>query len=108
MKCPDCGEEIGTGKACEKCGKDVVPSKGVEVEYKDFKISELLDIKMTGGVSSGKTMKKHGSAQEKEGGSEKAIPAEEKTSGKELLVLTSVIVILAAMAGAYLLGFLMR
>lgn len=39
-KCPRCGLLMKPDKPCEKCGG------GIEVDFKDFKISELLDIKM--------------------------------------------------------------
>jgi uncharacterized membrane protein YvbJ len=47
MICPHCGKETEAGKACDRCGKDLESSKGMEIEYKEFKVSELLDIKMT-------------------------------------------------------------
>lgn len=41
-KCPRCGSLMKPDKPCEKCGH----GEGIEVEFKNFKISELLDIKM--------------------------------------------------------------
>lgn len=41
-KCPRCGAPLKPDKPCERCAR----TEGVEVEFKDFKISELLDIKM--------------------------------------------------------------
>jgi len=99
---------MGSGKTCAKCGKEALPPKGLEVEYKEFKISELLDIKMTGRVSSGTQVKKQATAQEREGGFEKAIPAERKTPGNKLFAVAAAIVVIAMIAGFYLLRFLMR
>lgn len=45
MKCRICGEETDPEKTCARCGEPT-PSAGMEVRYEDFKISELLDIKM--------------------------------------------------------------
>ena len=108
MKCPECGAEIGSGRTCEKCGKEVLPPKGLEVEYKEFRISELLDIKMTGRVSSGKPVKRQAAAEERGGGVEKAIPSERKLSGKKLIAVAAAIVIIATITGFYLLRFLMK
>lgn len=46
MKCPKCDADI-TGKSkCSKCGLEVAGSQEeIEVEYKDFKTSELLEIR---------------------------------------------------------------
>lgn len=46
MRCPRCDSDI-TGKSkCSKCGLDIAGLQGkIEVEYKDFKTSELLEIR---------------------------------------------------------------
>lgn len=46
MKCPRCGEETDWGKTCERCGEALPSEKDVEVEYKEFRVTELLDIRM--------------------------------------------------------------
>jgi len=46
MKCPRCDTDITGKRKCNKCGLDVAGSKEeIEVEYKDFKTSELLEIR---------------------------------------------------------------
>ena len=46
MKCPRCDTDITGKKKCSKCGLDVAgPQEEIEVEYKDFKTSELLEIR---------------------------------------------------------------
>lgn len=46
MKCPRCDAEIAGKRKCSKCGLDVAGSQEeIEVEYKDFKTSELLEIR---------------------------------------------------------------
>ncbi|MEW6569591.1 MAG: hypothetical protein AB1390_00230 [Nitrospirota bacterium] len=45
MKCPDCGHEWD-GAKCIHCEKKLqTPQHEIEVEYKEFKISELLEIR---------------------------------------------------------------
>ena len=46
MKCPKCGADITGKRKCSKCGLDFAgPKEEIEVEYKDFKTSELLEIR---------------------------------------------------------------
>jgi|PlaIllAssembly_1097288.scaffolds.fasta_scaffold418756_2 hypothetical protein len=46
MKCPRCAADISTQKKCSKCGYNVDDNQGeLEVEFKDFKTSELLEIR---------------------------------------------------------------
>ncbi len=54
MICPHCKEETKNGKACEKCGQELAAHREVEVRYKDFKVTELLDIRMPGQAPVGK------------------------------------------------------
>ncbi len=52
MKCTACGADMKGLTVCEVCGKKTEgPLKKVEVEYKDFKISELLEIRPKYGTS---------------------------------------------------------
>lgn len=52
MKCPDCGTELHGKDRCSKCGKKIeLPQKNVEVEYKEFTLSEFLEIRKKPGVS---------------------------------------------------------
>lgn len=46
MKCPRCGADITDKEACGKCGLNAADyRKDIEVKYKDFKTSELLEIR---------------------------------------------------------------
>jgi hypothetical protein len=54
MKCPDCGAELHGKDRCSKCGKKIeLPQKDVEVEYKEFTLSEFLEIRKRSDVSGG-------------------------------------------------------
>lgn len=107
MECPHCGEEITAGNECKKCGKAAESPKEMEIKYKEFKVSELLDIRMTSHIPSRKEMKKTEPAPEKRDGSNRnAYPIREPSAKKPLLVVTAVIAFLAVVAGFYLLRFL--
>ena len=99
MKCPKCGEETEAGQKCGKCGKDTGAFQEMEVEYKDFKVSELLDIKVTPHASEGESGKKPEPTAEKQ-------PAEKKKISMPLS--TFLILVLAAIAGFILLKFLLK
>jgi len=46
MKCPHYGNELGEKDICNKCGEKVnIPNQELEIEYKEFKIAELLEIR---------------------------------------------------------------
>jgi hypothetical protein len=46
MRCPHCGNEFSGATLCSKCGRRVnLPKADIEVEYKEFKVSELLEIR---------------------------------------------------------------
>ncbi|MBE0425413.1 MAG: TFIIB-type zinc ribbon-containing protein [Nitrospirae bacterium] len=46
MKCPDCGKELNKNYECKNCGKKIEPHQpDIEVEYKEFKLSEFLEIR---------------------------------------------------------------
>ncbi|MDH4232160.1 MAG: hypothetical protein OEW04_09035 [Nitrospirota bacterium] len=46
MKCPRCGADIAGQKVCGNCGTNGVDDRmDIEVQYKDFKTSELLEIR---------------------------------------------------------------
>ena len=78
----------------------------VEVQYKDFKVTELLDIKMPGQTPSGKET---GKPQV-----EKRIPGDTRRQEKKpakkgsRLALAAVLILLAAACGYYLLKLLMK
>ena len=46
MKCPFCGRESPAGELCAHCGKKMSqPADDLEVEYKEFTLSEFLEIR---------------------------------------------------------------
>jgi ribosomal protein L32 len=46
MKCPFCGKEGISHTTCSKCGKNISPPpEEIEVEYKEFTLSEFLEIR---------------------------------------------------------------
>ena len=99
MKCPHCCEDIGAGQACGKCGKDAGSFQEMEVQYKDFKLSELLDIKVTKHVPAGEAVGKPEPAQEKNSEGKKKI---------SIPYFTVLIIVLAAIAGFWLLRLLLK
>ena len=107
MECPHCGEEIRKGEECKRCAKKVVPSKEMEVQYKEFKVSELLDIRMTSPVSPREGMKNHEPAPGNKDGLNRACQGEkeQKTKQSHILVL-AIIAFLAAVVVFYLLKLL--
>lgn len=45
MKCPDCGKELNEKNVCTRCGeKAELSAEDIEVRYKEFPKSELLEI----------------------------------------------------------------
>jgi|WetSurSiteA1Bulk_404760.scaffolds.fasta_scaffold15701_1 ribosomal protein L32 len=45
-KCPFCGKEGISHTTCSKCGKNISPlPEEIEVEYKEFTLSEFLEIR---------------------------------------------------------------
>lgn len=50
MKCAQCGVEIHEETSCLKCGRKSDLRKGVEIHYRDFRGSEMLDIRMRSSV----------------------------------------------------------
>lgn len=106
MKCPRCGTEIAQNKSCSKCSLDITDSRDkIEVEYKDFKTSELLDIRqkrqtVSSGVETetvgeqhrGKILKSTGPAKPSPGSAKRPVP-----------MLAVVLMILILIAGAFFL-----
>lgn len=46
MKCPECGEDLSKGHLCKKNENKIKgSSQEFEVEYKEFKLSEFLEIR---------------------------------------------------------------
>ena len=106
MKCPHCGKETKGERVCGQCGKGLLSPGGMEVRYKDFKVTELLDIKMPGQVP---PQKEDGKTDEGRDAM-KELPAGEKPVGGRgsRFALAAVLIFLAAAAGFFLLKLLMK
>jgi hypothetical protein len=108
MKCPRCGEETSPGKTCEGCGEVLPVPKEVEVEYKEFRISELLDIKMSerAGADRSETGDEHPGWRDTEPPA--VYPAKTEAGRRKSLVviMTFVVFVIAAIAGLYFFGLL--
>ncbi len=58
MECSYCGADLKGKDVCSKCGRKVEKAPELEIEYKDFKVSEYLEIRRkehraAGGVETG-------------------------------------------------------
>jgi len=102
MKCPRCNADISTQKKCSKCGFIVAGNRDeLEVEYKDFKISELLEIRHKKQTTPPVAETKIFLEQPGEGAIKKELPANHSREAKKrsLPILTVVILILALIIG---------
>ncbi len=124
MRCPHCGNELDGKDVCAKCVEKVsIQEAELEVEYKDFKISEFLEIRKkqqkpgTGEPDMPGRVRKKQKGLHKPSGSGLSAEKPEKsamrgtrrvTQGKKNSLIMIVIIVLIALAvifGAY---FLMR
>lgn len=116
MKCPGCGAELSGQEACDKCGAK--PENKIEVAYKDFRISELLEIKhikvkphtaqkekersVAGNSVSAPGKKIHSGAAEKTGGKKgllkKAYRKESPPYPEKKYLINSVVIVLILLA----------
>lgn len=101
MKCPHCGADLKQKDICGGCGRKLEPAPEIEIEYKDFKVSEYLEIRQ----------KEHKTPSETEAGDpegkQQGIP--HGVSRKMPRTVAIILVLLALMAGAfYLWRFLAR
>ncbi|MDA8079230.1 MAG: hypothetical protein M0Z79_09880 [Nitrospiraceae bacterium] len=106
MRCPHCEEETAPGKACEKCGGDIGSLSEIEVRYKDFKGSEMLDIKMTRHDSPVKGTPEAGTEREK--GSGTIAEAERPQAARKGSLLIIIFMVAAALSAFFLLRFLFK
>jgi hypothetical protein len=104
--CPYCAKETPAGAICRHCGKEISFAQGIEVHYKDFKGSEMLDIKM----ATHAPQNDQKPVQKRTEISKNAPRLEKKLAGKKVVFFLSagVVVILSALAWYYLLKFLMK
>jgi uncharacterized membrane protein YvbJ len=105
MKCPRCDADIAGNRKCVKCGLDFAESqKDIEVEYKDFKTSELLEIRHKKRLPM--TMKRQKAVREdKEEKTQKRESPGEALCNKDkkpLSFLVAIVLILVLIAGAFL------
>lgn len=108
MRCPHCGEEISPGKTCSRCGKTLPPQKEVEVEYKEFRISEMLDIKMPKSGGARRAARKAEPSPRRTAGTGNALRKDDSGGRKTsaVIITTIILIILAAIAGIYLYKYL--
>jgi hypothetical protein len=102
MKCPRCNADISTQKKCSKCGFIVAGNRDeLEVEYKDFKTSELLEIRHKKQTKPPDRETKIFREQPGEDALKKELPSTPSREAKKisLPILTVVILILALVAG---------
>ncbi|MHB8880479.1 MAG: hypothetical protein ACYC69_03100 [Thermodesulfovibrionales bacterium] len=106
ITCPHCGKETAAGDACRHCGRDSRSRQDLEVEYKDFRGSEMLDIKMSSPVSRQKEI----SGREGAAVQEDNPQAEGKsTPGKVLVFFGAALLIVVSVLGwYYLLKFFLK
>lgn len=106
ITCPHCGKETPGEDVCRHCGKKIESLQGLEVQYRDFKGSEMLDIKMASHArqEDKKPVQKGTEAENNDPGSEK------KRAGKKAVFFfwATVLIILSALAWYYLLKFFMK
>lgn len=110
MRCPNCDNELDEKHICSKCGKKItVPEPGIEIEYKEFKVSEFLEIrrKQQTSVDAGE-----GKAENKDFQNRRKyhwIRGIAPTNKKLLIVSVAVLLVIAAGIGAfYILRFLLK
>jgi len=102
-RCSHCGGEITEGLPCKACG--------LEIQYKDFKGSEMLDIKMPSSASKSKGAfeQKLLSAKKEKDVAPFAPKAKRLVPSKPaFLLLAAVTIILSCFAWYYVLKFLLK
>jgi ribosomal protein L32 len=114
MKCPHCGNESERNDVCSRCGEKIeAPEQTIEVEYKEFKVSEFMEIRKKR-LNSGKGTEEPLAGEAGKRGKEyrtardAGIPAA-RVEGKRRMffIAVMVLIILAVITGAYyLLRFL--
>jgi hypothetical protein len=114
MNCPYCGNELSGKDVCARCGKKTeMPKPKVEVEYKEFKVSEFLEIRQKQEVlqaekeSSGSTETDF--RVKREDVTKETRPDVKREKRNVFLIAAIILVIITAMAGTwYLLRFFLK
>jgi len=106
ITCLSCGKDTPEGEVCRNCGKEISFAQGIEVHYKDFKGSEMLDIKMT----SPARQEEQRPAQKRTEATDNVPRSEKKMAGRKAVffLLAGVVIIISAFAWYYLLKFLLK
>ncbi len=102
MKCPACNSDIAQEKVCTKCGMKIEPQGKIEVTYKDYKISELLEIRHKRSDPSAKSRQPVNTGKAAfETKRAEVLPAEERgIHKKSRLIWGAIAIILVITAGA--------
>jgi len=116
MQCPHCGNELSGAMLCSKCGRKVSPPRrDIEVEYKEFKVSELLEIRKAqqasraAGMGESGTVQKGGPVSLQPTANMTGKPTPGKGTKRLLIAFLIIFMIFGVMAGAYyLLRFLFQ
>ena len=98
MKCPRCDADLTAQRKCGKCGLNVDDyGKELEVEYKDFKTSELLEIRQK--RHPGHSATESTTVKERPMGkaTDTKVPAKSSSDDEKKFLLIVVIVVLALM-----------
>ena len=114
MNCPYCGNELSGKDVCGRCGKKTeMPKPKVEVEYKEFKVSEFLEIRQKQEILQAE---KESSASagtdfiaKKDGATKETRPVVTRVKSNVFLITAIILVIITAIAGTYyLLRFFLK
>ncbi|TAN40066.1 MAG: hypothetical protein EPN25_09170 [Nitrospirae bacterium] len=106
ITCPHCGKETAAGDVCRHCGRDIRAQQGLEVQYKDFKGSEMLDIKMSSPAGQRNAQSAHEGPEAEE---RSPHPDKKHAAGKPLLFFgVAVLIILSAFGWYYLFKFFLK
>lgn len=110
MRCPNCDNELDEKHICSKCGKKIpVFEPGIEVEYKEFKVSEFMEIRRKQQTSLDAGEGKAGNKDFQNRRKYHWIRGIAPTNKKLLIVAITVLLVIAAIIGAfYGLQFLLK
>lgn len=101
ITCPHCGKETSSVDICRHCGKEIEFGQNMEVLYRDFKGSEMLDIKM---APSARQEHETPDRQKTESVNNASRPGNKRAGKKTVFFFwAAVVIILSAIAWYYLL-----
>jgi hypothetical protein len=105
ITCPYCRKETPAAAICRNCGKELDSLNGLEVQYRDFKGSEMLDIKM----SPHPRQEEKQTAQKGNEDAGNGLQPEEQRKGKKTVFFfwAAIVIIFSALVWYYLLKFLL-